>query len=410
MLYCKSCSGKACPRALLFLLFIVVAGGQAGASRKLLAAETSDGGEEDGGDTGTAHAGDVVYDAKKIEIWSQNIVDVIDHKLSNMCRTMIRAVKREGQMPASACKQLKDHKILMRMSCNNKDVEFMEKAVCGYWSIVLPTNSTFTVPLPSSSQSPLPNLPSSLEGAAKSLSSSSSSNPSAASTVTAEKDYSSLISPQPEEIAIIPIHDDPKQTRELPSHDSRLSDKCNQVLPHLAQVLTASKNSTRSGCKHLHHLALSTETESHGAGSDMTLPGVKVLLSSCTKDELHLLHGMLCAQHNHDVDPDDTLHGERQKRVYNVIKTELTPSCRDAVSPLGKAHMSEDAEDSCMTLRGAEGNQLVTNNVCTRRDLDNLLETVCDASSASATLGHHVVFMAALYMCSYIILKTQALG
>ena len=339
-----------------------------------------------------------VYDKEKLEIWSKSIVDVIDNKLSYLCRMMIRGVNRPDETPRSACSQLKDNKALMRMACTESDVDFMEEAVCGYWSIVIPTES------PASSVTSSPRSPDDTavedEEPSSSLEKSSSARSRSSFTVKNVLSLSST-SPGPEEIAMAPIHDDAQSG--FPSRDSRLSDKCNQIFPHVAQTMAADENKTSSGCKQLRHFA---DISAEEAGSDGTHPGAKVLLSSCTKYDLHLMHGILCAHHDR-ADPEHALQGEQKKRVNYVIKTELTSSCRDALGPLGEGHMREDVEDSCLTLRGADGDQLVKSSVCTRRDMDNVLRAVCDSAPGVASHGYQALLMLTLYTTKYLFAKFQ---
>ncbi|GFS10428.1 hypothetical protein ElyMa_001322900 [Elysia marginata] len=375
-----------------------------------------------------------IYDAR-YNLWVARIEYTLDYDMSMVCSTIIRSAPAGGE-PKDGCDKVLEHKSILGYACSEADIQMFEDVVCGFDSLVVPTyqpstqSSPPTTPKPTTSTTtstePTSSSSSSSSSSASSSSSSSSSSTSASTTTTrpaetssAEKAisenttmteltanvttarYENSTSPDAVEVETtthVRSEKTPTTGQKVgkphdtlaTTHDSRLSEACNEQLQVLS--LSLSKNDDQSEVrKECHKLnLLASDTSSWPVG----LSQEDAIVAACTEAERPLLHHTLCA--GQVGEPMHALQGQQQKRVNYVIKTELTASCRNALQPLGDRQMKEDVEDSCMTLSGAEGKELVTNDICTRGDMDNLLKAVCDSAPRLLDSGFRTVSMVSI--------------
>ena len=358
---------------------------------------------------------EVIYEARH-KIWAARVTDVIENKMSTVCSTIIMSAPSTGG-PEQACDKVLAHKKILGFACSDADLDMFEEVVCNFDTIVVSTLPPATKPtLSSSSSSDSSSSASSSTSTGKTTTAAATTqpkeSPSTEEETTATKtgitNKIPVTSPQTPSVARNKDQDgetthsgkenststvaqpsgssssgkmggetSPSQNEHLgsspPTYDSRLSEACNKHLASLAHSLKHGGNQSKTSCHKLHLLA-GDEVSSHGE-----LPLEKAFLESCTSEERVLLHGLLCTGPG-DEEPRHALQGQQQERVKYVIETELTSSCRQALSPLGKSRVKEDVEDTCLSLRGGEGDSLVTNDVCTRGDMDNLLKAVCGSA------------------------------
>ncbi|RUS75070.1 hypothetical protein EGW08_017176 [Elysia chlorotica] len=390
---------------LLLVLLSLCACAASPASRSLRRSRRTSGDEAAGIAVPHDASPDVIH-AARLQIWGARVTHVIEQEMSGVCRAIVTSVPPTRE-PKPACDKVRAHKNILGFACSDRDLDMFEDAVCNFDSVVVPTLPPPTVkPTPpetttttttagttstttttkKTTEAPTTEKKETTETKTemkKEMTQTTTATLTAVSETTGEgkgaAGSDSLATDQDQTSPGVAGANSSSPQPDVLTFDSRLTETCNAHLRRLALALRGDGAQAEVTCHRLHVLAQGGEEAPHADGAP-SLAQEEELLSACRPAERRLLHASLCPSRHGERPPTHALQGQQQERVNYVVETELSTSCRDAVSPLGKRAVQEDREDSCVTLRGAEGDRLVSNAVCTRGDLDNLLEAVCGSS------------------------------